>query len=205
MNQKYILEVKVKNTPLLKKKCNRCQNLRFYCSNKFRVNAQKKIIDIWLIYKCTNCDCTYNATILTRTNPEAIKSDLYNKFSENDENMAWNYAFSMETARRNGNAYDFASVEYELLYKGISLVELMRSQEKSVCVEIVYAFNSNLKISSILKELLGVSTGQLGKLIEDKVFSVDSKHLEKKDKAKNGLIVEIDVNRLKTIVSKPVD
>lgn len=158
-----------------------------------------------MIYKCTNCDCTYNVTIITRTNPEALNSDLYNKFSENDENMAWNYAFSMETARRNGNAYDFDSVEYDLLYKGISLVELMRSQEKRVYVEIVYPFNFNLKISSIIKKLLGVSTGQLGQLIEGKVFSVDYKHLEKKDKAKNGLIVRIDVERLKIIVSKLVD
>ncbi|WP_099371564.1 DUF1062 domain-containing protein [Sphingobacterium sp. 1.A.5] len=66
MVQEFKLEVIVKNTPLLKKKCSRCDSYRYYCSERFRGNAQKKNIDIWLIYKCTNCDSTYNATILTR-------------------------------------------------------------------------------------------------------------------------------------------
>ena len=37
-------EVKVKNTPLLIKKCSHCDSDRFYCSDKFRMNAQKKNI-----------------------------------------------------------------------------------------------------------------------------------------------------------------
>ncbi|RVC12935.1 DUF1062 domain-containing protein, partial [Mesorhizobium sp. M7A.F.Ca.AU.001.01.1.1] len=33
--------------------CNRCGTVRAYCSSgKFRVNANGKRIDVWLIYRC---------------------------------------------------------------------------------------------------------------------------------------------------------
>ena len=40
------------------------------------MNAQKRNIDVWLIYRCVECDSTYNLTILSRTKPELIKKDL---------------------------------------------------------------------------------------------------------------------------------
>ena len=99
MRTEYIWEIKVKNTPTLKRKCNHCNSNRFYCSNKFRMNAQKRNIDVWLIYRCVECDSTYNLTILSRTKPELIKKDLFSKFSENDEKLSWEYAFSSEIGR----------------------------------------------------------------------------------------------------------
>ena len=96
MRTEYIWEIKVKNTPTLKRKCNHCNSNRFYCSNKFRMNAQKRNIDVWLIYRCVECDSTYNLTILSRTKPELIKKDLFSKFSENDEKLSWEYAFLLK-------------------------------------------------------------------------------------------------------------
>ena len=65
-------EVKVNNTPLLIKKCSHCDSDRFYCSDKFRMNAQKKNIDVWLIYRCVKCDNTCNLTLLSRSKPDLI-------------------------------------------------------------------------------------------------------------------------------------
>ncbi len=95
MSSEYIWGINAKNTPLLKKKCSHCDSDRFYCSEKFRMNAQKKYIDIWLIYRCTKCDNTYNMTIFTRTKTELINKDLFKKFSENNLEIAWKYAFSL--------------------------------------------------------------------------------------------------------------
>ena len=59
--------------PVLKycKKCGR-KNL-FACSRQFRVNAQRRYLDIWLIYKCCDCNTTWNATVYSRISPQAIK------------------------------------------------------------------------------------------------------------------------------------
>ena len=196
MVQENKLEVVLKNTPLLKKKCSRCESYRFYCSEKFRINAQKKNIDIWLIYKCSNCDSTYNVTILTRKNPEVINKELYNKFLNNDIKTAWMYAFSPDFANKNSIEFDFASVEYYLKYHGDSLDNLINYQKRHVIFEIVYPFNYNLKISTIIKELLGISSNQVVQLIDREAILVDSKLLQKKDKVRNGMVVKIDVDRL---------
>lgn len=199
MIQEYVWEVKVKNTPLLKKKCNRCDNSRFYCSEKFRMNAQKKSIDIWLIYKCTKCNSTYNATIITRTKPEVINKELFGKFSDNHTETAWKHAFSAETARVNGLEFDFARVEYYIESNGHSLENLINCGNEIVTFKIKYPFNFNLKISTIIKETLRISTKQLIQLMDGDVISIHSKCLKKRDKAKSGQVVKIDVERLKVI------
>ncbi len=42
--------------PLVRRHCSRCAAARaFACSLKFRTNAQKKRLDVWLIYRCSAC------------------------------------------------------------------------------------------------------------------------------------------------------
>ena len=40
METTFTWEIRVKNCPLLIKKCSHCDSDRFYCSDKFRMNAQ---------------------------------------------------------------------------------------------------------------------------------------------------------------------
>ena len=105
-------EVKAKNPPLLIKKCSHCDSNRFYCSDKFRMNAQKKNIDVWLIYRCVKCDNTCNLTLLSRSKPDLIDKTLFHSFSMNDKDTAWKYAFSTEMEKKNSLRLDYGSVEY---------------------------------------------------------------------------------------------
>src|SRR5690348_3871439 len=60
----YVFTLIPKSTPHIIRKCARCNANRFASSDKFRVNAHKKIIDVWLIFKCVSCDYTLNVSIL---------------------------------------------------------------------------------------------------------------------------------------------
>ena len=115
METTFTWEIKVKNTPLLIKKCSHCESDRFYCSDKFRMNAQKKNIDVWLIYRCVKCDNTCNITLLSRTKPDLIDKKLFHSFSMNDREAAWQYAFSAGMASKNKLQIDYDSVEYEVI------------------------------------------------------------------------------------------
>src|SRR5690606_23507652 len=199
MIQEYLLKVKVKNTPYLKKQCNRCHNTSVYCSDRFRINAQKKSIDVWLIYNCTKCDKSYNATIISRSKPELITKDLFDQFLENDIDTAWRYAFSKEIAKINSLEFDFGSVEYDIVYQGESFATLTSNQHDKLIFKINYPFDFNLKISTIIRGEFGFSSNQMVLLIEEKVISVDSRFLQKKDKLRDGLIIEIDVLQIKGI------
>jgi len=199
MKQEYIWEVKVKNTPLIKRKCNHCNCDRFYCSNKFRMNSQKRNIDIWLIYRCTKCDSTYNLAILSHTKPKAIKKDLFRKFSENDEAISWEYAFSSETARKNNIELDYGSVEYEILYDNISINNILSSNDKTLTFKIKIDFKFGLKLSSVIKTCLGLSTNQINQMIEAKEIFTLQNHSLKKHKVKNGDTILISKEKLQSI------
>lgn len=195
----YIWEVKIMNTPFLKRKCSHCSSDRFYCSEKFRMNAQKKNIDIWLIYNCLKCGSSYNMTIFSRIKPENIDKNLFNKFSENCTKTAWDYAFSRETARKNNVELDFESVRYELEYEKISAEDILNGDHDIITFEIKYPFDFNLKFSSVIKKCLQLSTNKLNQLIKEEAIHIPQGPLQKKHKIKNKDIVQINRVRLKSM------
>lgn len=197
MRTEYIWEIKVKNTPVLKRKCNRCSSNRFYCSNKFRMNAQKRNIDVWLIYRCVECDSTYNLSILSRIKPELIKKDLFLKFSENDENLAWEYAFSSETAWKNGVELDYSSVEYEIQHDNISVNDILNAEDDIVAFKIQTHFEFGLKLSSVIRHCLRLSANRLDQAIKAEAIFTPEGYPIKKHRVKNGDIILVSKEKLK--------
>ena len=165
----------MKNTPLLIKKCSHCESDRFYCSDKFRMNAQKKNIDVWLIYRCVKCDNTCNITLLSRTKPDLIDKKLFHSFSMNDREVAWQYAFSAGMASKNKLQIDYDSVEYEVI---------------SIWIEC--DLELNLKLLSLIKRCFSLSTTRLKHLFEEGNISLLSGKTSPKCKVKNGDIILID-------------
>lgn len=199
MGTEYIWEIKVKTTPALKRKCNHCSSDRFYCSNKFRMNAQKKNIDVWLIYRCVECDSTYNLTILSRTKPELIKKELFLKFSENNEDLAWQYAFSPETARKNNVELDISSVEYEIRHENLSISDILEGDEEMVAFKVQTRYEFGLKLSSVIRVCLGLSANQLARMIEAGVIFTREGYPLKKHKARDGDVVLINKEKLQKL------
>lgn len=197
MKKEYIWEIKVNSTPLLKRKCNRCNCDRFYCSNKFRMNSQKRNLDVWLIYRCLECDSTYNLTILSRTKPELIKKDLFLGFLENNETIAWEYAFSSEIGRKNNVELDYSSVEYEILHDNISINDILSTSNELIAFKIQTRFDFELKLSSVIRLCLGLSANQLNQMIEAKAIFMAEDCFVKKRKVKNGDVVLISKEKLK--------
>ena len=202
MEKEYIWEIRIKNTPLFKRKCNRCSGNRFYCSNKFRVNAQKRNIDVWLIYRCLECDSTYNLTILSRTKPELVRKELFLRFSENDKVLAWEYAFSPEIGRKNNVELDFGSVEYEIVHDSISIKDLLIMDDEWIIFKVQTPFEFELKMSSIVRLCLGLSANQLKRMIEGGVIFMSEGYPLKKRKVKNGDRVLISKKKLQSLYIK---
>ena len=54
-------------------RCGRCgKKQTFVTTGKFRVNANKNKVDIWLIYQCARCRHTLNIPVYERINPGAV-------------------------------------------------------------------------------------------------------------------------------------
>ncbi|MBL1220964.1 DUF1062 domain-containing protein [Chryseobacterium sp. L7] len=192
MSIEYKWEVKAKNSPLLKKKCSHCDGSRFQCSDKFRLNAQKKNIDIWLIYRCVECSSRYNMTLFSRIRTESISKELFNKMSENNTETAWEYAFSHEIRRKNNVEADLSSVEYEIEHEEIPVKEIINSTDEVITFKIKCPYDFNLRISAIIRKCLSLSLRQLDQFVENEVVFLNEKPLQKKHKVRNGDRVQIN-------------
>lgn len=83
--------------------CKSCGTKREYmCSGQFRVNAQRKHLDIWLIYRCPHCGATWNLPVRSRIRSADIDSDLLERYHNNDRNLAAQHALNMGLLRQNG-------------------------------------------------------------------------------------------------------
>lgn len=183
-------EVKVKNTPLLIKKCSHCDSDRFYCSDKFRMNAQKKNIDVWLIYRCVKCDNTCNLTLLSRSKPDLIDKTLFHSFSMNDKDTAWKYAFSTEMERKNNLKLDYGSVEYEVI-PNTSLEDLLNLSNEVIKIHIKCEFEFDLKLSSLIRRRFSLSANQVKRMFEDGIITITSNKPPQKHKVKDGDMILI--------------
>lgn len=196
-------EVKVKNTPLLIKKCSHCDNDRFYCSDKFRMNAQKKNIDVWLIYRCVKCDNTCNLTLLSRSKPDLIDKTLFHSFSMNDKDTAWKYAFSTEMERKNNLRLDYGSVEYEVI-PNTSLEDLLNLSNEVIKIHIKYEFEFDLKLSSLIRRCFSLSANQVKRMFEDGIITISGNKPPQKHKVKNGDMILIQREGLSKSVNHSI-
>lgn len=151
------------NTPKVIKNCTKCGKQKpFNCSEKFRINAQQRNLDVWLIYKCEKCDATWNCSILRRISPNSLTPESYRCFLQNDRNTAWQYAFDFELLKRNG-----VRVEQEVDY----FVDGPQPQwehmgKDNLKIAITFDYMGRWRIDTLLAKRLGVSRKNLHKLFE---------------------------------------
>jgi hypothetical protein len=76
--------------PRVLRRCPRCDALRpFVSSERFRVNAHKRRLDVWLIYRCGACDDTWNLSVARDVTPEELGAARLRAYHENDAEAAW--------------------------------------------------------------------------------------------------------------------
>lgn len=83
--------------------CKKCgTKTKFHSSGLFRINAQRKALDIWLIYRCHTCDTTWNFTIASRIRPDRLDKRLLERFHRNDRALALQHACDTAKLQQNG-------------------------------------------------------------------------------------------------------
>jgi hypothetical protein len=94
--------------PQVRRHCARCgAAARFQCSEKFRVNANKKAIDVWLIYRCVACDSTWNFPVVSRSSVDSLPLARLEAFQSNDRETARSCAFDVVRLRSHVSRIEF--------------------------------------------------------------------------------------------------
>lgn len=171
--------------------CNRCGGVKPYrCSGKFRVNANGKRIDVWLIYRCVDCDNSWNFGIFERRNRRDIEPALLRALESNDPGLARRHAFDVVALRnRVGRIEEFPDVSVRKRLLG-------GASQTATALELRLELEmpTSLRLDRLLATELGISRSRLQALEERRLLTVDpdgAKALRKP--ARQGMTVRLDL------------
>ncbi|MDX8478308.1 DUF1062 domain-containing protein [Mesorhizobium sp. VK24D] len=150
--------------------CNRCGGVRPYrCSGKFRVNANGKRIDAWLIYRCTGCDNSWNRTILERCNRRDIDPVLLTALESNDPELMRRHAFDAAALRsRIGRIEEFSDVTVRK-----ELLDRRPDCATALWLELRLDAATPLRLDRLLGGELGISRSRLQAWEERRTLAVE--------------------------------
>ncbi len=94
--------------PLLALRCPACPSGRATVGNgKFRVNANGKRLDVWLLVNCVSCDRTSKLTVHDRVPVSSLPADLLAGYSFNSPSLVVDTLLDPWIARCNRFALDW--------------------------------------------------------------------------------------------------
>ncbi|TPI11440.1 DUF1062 domain-containing protein [Mesorhizobium sp. B4-1-3] len=172
--------------------CNRCGGVKPYrCGEKFRVNANGKRIDVWLIYRCVDCDNSWNRTILERCNRRDIEPALLATFEDNDPALVRRHAFDAVALKgRISRIEEFPDVTVRK-----ELPDGRPASATALSLELRLDAVTSLRLDRLLAGELGLSRSRLQALDERRRLTVEpdgARALRKP--VRDGLALHIDLN-----------
>ena len=93
--------------PVIRRRCLRCPSERYRTHGKFRVNANHKLLDVWLLALCAGCGETIKLTVRERVHVRAVEPATLARFHANDPDLAAELLPDPGLLRRNGVALDW--------------------------------------------------------------------------------------------------
>jgi hypothetical protein len=144
--------------PQVWRHCERCkQRTPFDCSGKFRSNAHKKRIDVWLIYRCVRCDATWNLPIHERRRIVDFEPAQFQAYAANEAEVVRRHAFDLANLRRHGVEPEAAA---EVAVRKRVTVGAVCNTERLV-ISLALAGPCALRLGRLLARELGLSRSRL--------------------------------------------
>jgi len=136
--------------------CKRCgEKSVFGSSGLFRVNANQKKLDVWLVYNCRSCGRTWNLSIWSRVSSHALPPELLAKYLDNDAELTLRHAADAGLLKRNGAGCGMAEVEVRGPdYDGAGPAE----------IHLVTGMALDIKAATLIRQKLGLSGGEFAKM-----------------------------------------
>ncbi|WP_097015421.1 DUF1062 domain-containing protein [Anaerocolumna aminovalerica] len=172
--------------------CPKCgKRTNFINSEKFRINANRNNIDIWLIYQCSKCKSTWNMSIYERINPNDIKKELYDKFLANDKMLAKKYGFDVTIHNKNMSELILDNMDYHII-ESVSNDYCDKENEQSI--EIISEFPLDIRMDKFLSENLDISRSQIKSMFDKGFIYCQEERNWIKKKVKNGMVINIVIS-----------
>ncbi len=152
-------EIHQDGVPALRRFCPGCGCERpFVSSGKFRMNANGRRLDVWLIYKCPACGTTWNMEVVARTPVSELSPGRLRAYESNNPAAARAYACDPRL---------FAHGQAVPVYDEGFRIKKRREAGEEGLLEIRCPENAALRLDKILSSGLGLSREQVKAAIRD--------------------------------------
>ncbi|MER6346550.1 DUF1062 domain-containing protein [Streptomyces sp. NPDC001595] len=152
--------------PTVLRRCHACPSGRFRPNGKFRVNANHKLLDVWLLVLCSSCGDTAKLTVLERMNVRSVRPQLLDRLHDNDPGLAAELLQDPVVQRRNRIALDWNHA-WRLDTGGSDHLD-----REVIDVSVRFAARIPVRPVRLIAEGCGLSRAEVERLItEGKVFS----------------------------------
>ena len=87
--------------PAIRRRCRTCPSTEYRTQGRFRVNANHKLLDVWLLALCVQCGQTVKLTVLERVHVRSIEPAMLSGFHDNVPALAAKLLADPQVAHRN--------------------------------------------------------------------------------------------------------
>ena len=94
--------------PTIRRRCRTCPSTEFRTQGRFRVNANHKLLDVWLLALCVQCGETIKLTVMERVHVRSIDPAMLTGFHDNAPALAAKLLADPQVAHRNDIALDWS-------------------------------------------------------------------------------------------------
>ncbi len=158
-------EIVLNDSFLVIRDCPKCgKKTHFKNTQKFRVNANGNKLDIWLIYQCEECRHTLNLAIYERKKVSSVPKKEYQRFLDNNEQLAEMYGKDIQLFRKNKADIDFDRLNYDFvkLHETIDYTD----SEEEIIITINNPYQLKIAPEKQIAVVLGLSRSQVKSLLE---------------------------------------
>ena len=141
--------------PAVVRACVSCRSARHHPSGKFRVNANGKLLDVWLLICCEVCGRTSKIPVHERICVQALDRERLLMFQDNDLAMVRNLAMDPALARQAAYQLDWTGTW--ALETSMPPGEVMRADQAPVTVIIRFELPVPIRVEKLLTTGLGLS------------------------------------------------
>ncbi|GAA5103809.1 DUF1062 domain-containing protein [Nocardia iowensis] len=147
--------------PTIRRRCHACASERFRASGKFRVNANHKLIDAWLLALCTGCGETAKLTVLERMNVRSVRPELLDRLHDNNPDLTAELLQDPVVQRRNRIALDWDNA-WRLDTGGSDQLA-----DEAIDVSVRFAARIPVRPVRLIAEGFGFSRAEVERLLTD--------------------------------------
>ncbi|HUB42854.1 MAG TPA: DUF1062 domain-containing protein [Streptosporangiaceae bacterium] len=163
LDRKALWAVRESGLPAVVKPCMDCSGTRHHPSGTFRVNANGKLLDVWLLLRCAACGRTSKVPVHERVPVRSLDRGRLQAYEANDPAMVRELTMNASLAATNG---------YRLDWTGTWQLETDTpfyppDERAPLTVLISFELPAPVRVERLLMLGLGVSRAEVRRMVSD--------------------------------------